>query len=471
LTKNYAQYIISFRGGDVRKTAIFLMVIMAVFILGEFNDAMSAIITVTNTTDNAAGSLRQAISTANPGDIINIIVTGTIMLTTGELVIDKNLTINGPGALNLTISGNNASRVFNINPGVTLDLSNVTVANGHSSDGSDGDPGQPGGKGGAILNDGTLTVTNVTFSSNETGNGGNGGTDGGGGGYGGAIFNNGTLTVTNSTFSGNATGAGGDGSSYGGSGGYGGAIFNQDTLTVTNSTFSDNATGAGGNGSSVGGNGGYGGAIFNQDTLTVTNSTFSGNATGNGGSNDGNDGFGGAIFNQDTLTVTNSTFSGNGAGDGGGIYNIVGTASLRNTIVANSTSGGNCGGSTTITDLGHNLEYNPDNTCDFSGAFNDITGIDPMLGPLQNNGGPTETLALLAGSPAIDAGDNAGVPATDQRGYIRIINGIVDIGAYEYGSSPPVSIPTLTEWGMIIFMLLAGLGAVYCLRRQMRANS
>jgi len=327
----------------MRKTAMFLMIIMAVFILGEFNYAMSATVTVTNTNDSGAGSLRQAIITANPGDIINFSVTGTITLTTGELVINKNLTITGPGALNLTISGNNTSRVFNVTSGVTFNLSRVTVSNGHAID---------GGSGGGIGDDG---------------------------GDGGGIFNDGTLTVTNVTFSGNSTGAGGSASSIGGSDGSGGGIFN--------------------------------------------------------------------------------------AGD-------ISTVSLRNTIVANSISGENCSGS--ITSLGHNLDSA--NACAFT-AIGDLINADPLLGPLAlNTPGTTQTHALLAGSPAIDAGDNSSLPPTDERGAIRIWDGdgngsaIVDIGAYEY-EAPLYVIPTMTEWGMIIFTVIAGLGAVYYLRRQKIANS
>jgi len=364
----------------MRKTAMFLMIIMAVFILGEFNYAMSATVTVTNTNDSGAGSLRQAIITANPGDIINFSVTGTITLTTGELVINKNLTITGPGALNLTISGNNTSRVFNVTSGVTFNLSRVTVSNGHAID---------GGSGGGIGDDG---------------------------GDGGGIFNDGTLTVTNVTFSGNSTGAGGGASGIGGGGGDGGGIFNDGTLTVTNVTFSGNSTGAGGSASSIGGSDGSGGGIFN-------------------------------------------------AGD-------ISTVSLRNTIVANSISGENCSGS--ITSLGHNLDSA--NACAFT-AIGDLINADPLLGPLAlNTPGTTQTHALLAGSPAIDAGDNSSLPPTDERGAIRIWDGdgngsaIVDIGAYEY-EAPLYVIPTMTEWGMIIFTVIAGLGAVYYLRRQKIANS
>ena len=160
--------------------------------------------------------------------------------------------------------------------------------------------------------------------------------------------------------------------------GEGGGIRNDGTLTVSNSTFSGNQ-----------GNN-CGGGIYNNTsgTLTVSNSTFAGNQGNNSG---------GGIANLGTLTVSNSTFAGNRAGHGGGVYNG-GTATLKNTIVANSPAGGNCAGSK-ITDGGHNLSY-PDGTC---------PGIhgDPVLGPLQANGGPTQTMALGLGSAARDAGDAA----------------------------------------------------------------
>jgi hypothetical protein len=237
-------------------------------------------------------------------------------------------------------------------------------------------------------------------------------------GDGGGILNGGTLTVTNSTFSGNST-------SYGG-----GGIWNAGTLTVTNSTFSGN-------------NASDGGGIFNYvgGTLTVTNSTFSGNST----SYDG-----GAIYNAGgTLSVTNSTFTGNGADSGGGIYSNGGTVTVTNAIIANSIStwGGNCNGA--VTDGGHNIDDGT--TCGFTG-----TGCTPTTGTsfcntnpqlaagLANNGGPTQTVALEAGSPAINAGNEAICAASpvnnlDQRGFVRPGTGAANcsIGAYEFNSGVP----------------------------------
>ena len=196
---------------------------------------------------------------------------------------------------------------------------------------------------------------------------------------GGAIFNAEDLTLTNSTLLGNsATGGGG--------------IFNSGMLTLTNSTLSGNsATG-----------GSAGGGITNSGSATLTNSTLSGNSAG---------GLGGGIKNLSPamLMLTNSTLSGNSAGSGGGIDNN-GTATLNNTIVANSPSGGDVDNSSTLTGS-HNLIE------DGSGGLADTIVADPKLGPLAPNGGPTQTTALLPGSPAIDAGTTGtGVPTTDQRG-------------------------------------------------------
>ncbi|MGD0947074.1 MAG: choice-of-anchor Q domain-containing protein [Candidatus Binatia bacterium] len=196
-----------------------------------------------------------------------------------------------------------------------------------------------------------------------------------------------------------------------------------------------------------------GGGIDNEGTLTVT-STFSGNSASAGWQGLG---FGGGIFNDagSTLTVTNSTFSGNSAlgfgsledrsPGGGGIVNSGGTLTVTNTIVANSPSGGNCSGP--ITDGGHNID--DDGSCGFSGTSPSNT--NPMLSGLANNGGPTQTIALLAGSPAIDAGDEsvcsvAPVNNLDQRGYVRPGTGSVNcsIGAYEYNAVPASLSPTPT---------------------------
>jgi hypothetical protein len=237
--------------------------------------------------------------------------------------------------------------------------------------------------------------------------------------------NYGMLTVTNSTFSRNIA-----------QGGNGGGIFNSgnsSTLTITNSTFSRNIA----QGSRI-----AGGAIFNdRGTLTVTNSTFFGNIAQGGD--------GGGIFNyRGTLTITNSTFSDNSAtasrscspstgcfpigGIGGGLYNI-GTINLANTLIANSISGEDC---VTYNAFGSNVN----NLVEDGSCLAALSG-DPSLGALADNEAPTQTMTLLAGSRAIDAGDNTVCPATDQRGVTR--DASCDIGALEYSALLDGPAPTV----------------------------
>jgi len=199
--------------------------------------------------------------------------------------------------------------------------------------------------------------------------------------------------------------------------GPGGGVLNLGTLRVMGSTLSGNDAASGG-------------AIANSGSATVKRSTLSGNTAS---------GSGGAVRNQGTLAVTGSTLSGNGAASGGGIEHAGGSATLRNTIVANSTSGGNCHASASpITDGGYNLSS--DSTCNLKVANRSHLGVDPGLGPLADNGGPTPTHALLEDSQAVDKGRSFGADA-DQRGLPRPTDlGPVgnarggdgsDIGAYE----------------------------------------
>ncbi|MFC1959249.1 choice-of-anchor Q domain-containing protein [Chloroflexota bacterium] len=248
----------------------------------------------------------------------------------------------------------------------------------------------------------TLNIENVTLT-------------GGSAGYGGAISNIGddvggttTVTVTNSTFSGNRAG-------------YGGAIDNVDgiggtaTVTVTNSTFSGNSAGV------------AGGAISNADdiggtaTVTVTNSTFSGNSAGvAGGAIDNAGGIGGTA----TVTVTNSTFSGNNSADYGGAISNIGNIGVTATVTNSIFNGGDC--SSAIGDGGGNIKLAIATACR-GDVFPDL-----LLGPLQDNGGPTWTHALLPGSPALDMTTCADPVLTDQRGIARpLAADECDSGAYE----------------------------------------
>ncbi len=381
--------------------ALAASVVMAAVVLAS--PAWAATYTVTNNADSGAGSLRQAIVDANAttgvADKINFDLgsAATITLTSSlpPITDGAGLTIDG-GSADITISGDNQYHVFEVGSGAKLTLSNLTVA--HST----------AFRGGGIHNSGTLTVSNSTLSDNRAG------------GAGGGIYNlAGTVTVSNSTLSGNSANSSESG----------GGIFNYNggTLEVSNSTLSGNSAP-------------IAGGIYNAGTATVSNSTLSGNSASL---------FGGGIDNLWMLEVSNSTLSGNSAPNGGGgIQNGGGaTATLKNTIVAKSLSGGSCSG--IITNGGYNLDS--DNTCFFGTNNNSLSGVDPMLGPLADNGGPTKTHALLAGSPAIDKG-NSFSATTDQRGLVRPSNfvGIVnaadgsDIGAFELQAppTPPTVIST-----------------------------
>ncbi|MEJ5223833.1 MAG: choice-of-anchor Q domain-containing protein, partial [Anaerolineales bacterium] len=214
--------------------------------------------------------------------------------------------------------------------------------------------------------------------------------------------------MTNSTFSANSAGNSGSG------------ILNGGTLTVTNSTFSANSAN-------------FGGGILNIGTLTVTNSTFSANSAVNSG---------GGVWNNGTLTVTGSTFSANSAGNsGGGIRVFSGTATLKNTIIANSTASDNCYGAFAA---GSTNNMATDATC--GASFTQVTTAQLNLGGLTGSPG---YFPLNPGSLAIDAGTNSGCPSTDQRGVTRPQDGngdssaVCDIGSYE---SPDTTSPTLLSF-------------------------
>jgi hypothetical protein len=412
-----------------RSSAIILL-----FTLLAALPSIGATLTVTSLADDGTpGTLRTAIANAASGDTINFGVTGTITLTS-TLSIGKNLSISGPGASNLAISGNNAVQVLSIN-GASVTISAVTIKNGYSDI-----PGIGGGiyisfgsltlrdavvtgnavsySGGGIENyQGTVNITNSMISGNSASGYGGGG-----------IFNyGGTVTVTNSTVSGNSS-----------TGGRGGGIFNYAypsgaTLTLTNSTVAANSAPAGA--------GIYNFSFFYGagGNMSLTNSTFSGNTASS---------IGGAIFSHTagsgTVTLTNGTLSGNTSPHGGGFYSGAGLFLVKSTLLATTSSGGNCetGSGQTIS-YGHNLSDDAScaNILNQAGDLNSTpAGLDPS--GLQSNGGPTQTIALLSTSRAVDAipvsacTDIAGSPiTTDQRGIARPQGSGCDIGAFEYSST------------------------------------
>ncbi len=348
-----------------------------------------------NLDDNSAETLRKALADALPGDGIyfDAALNGqAITLTGGELLVSKSVDISGPGAANLAVDGNAASRVFHIGSAKTVTISGLTIRNGLAS-GS-----LPNNQGGGIYNDhATLTVTSSTVTSSH-------------GIFGGGICNDGS----------------GSGSA---------------TLTISNSTLSGN--------SGAGGGGIYSIGALGSATLTLTNSTLSGNSASGGGGGIANDGS--AASGPSGVTVTSSTFSGNSApnGAGGAIQNLGSNATLMvgNTILKAGASGANIlNDSGAVTSNGYNLSSDGGvaNTNSGTGSLNatgDQVNTDPKLAPLGDNGGATFTHALLIGSPAIDKGKDLSGTGQDQRGRTRpnddpsITNATggdgSDIGAFE----------------------------------------
>jgi hypothetical protein len=320
--------------------------------------------TVTNLLDAGPGSLRDAIATTPSGGVVDFQpgLTGAIALTSGGLTINKDLSITGPGASVIAVSGGAAHQVLNVAASRTVSVSGLTIREGKAA------------HGGGIANFGTLTVANCIIANNTT-------FDVGGGGAG--IFNVGTLSVTATTINGNITN------------GNGGGIFNVGALTLSNATLAGNTAVAGG-------------GVANSGTMTSVNSTVAGNATGFGGS-------GGGIYVAGTapLHLTNTIVAGNSGATAPDIRGAV-TSALHNLI-------GNGTGSSGIT---HGVDGNLVGT--------PAESINPGLGVLQSNGGPTPTMSLSDASVAKDAGTNEGAAAVDQRGFKRIVNAVADMGAYEH---------------------------------------
>jgi CSLREA domain-containing protein len=435
----------------------------------------AATFTVTKTNDSADGhcdsdcSLRESIIAANisPGPDSIILPEGTYVLSiagieedqsfAGDLDITDDLNIMGSGATTTIVDGGGIDRVFQVDPsksGITVGISGLTIQNGSApNDATDIN----NNSGGGIHNKGSLTLTEVIVRNNNANFFSNGGGVGNSGflelinsivcnnaGYsGGGIGNTGTMKLSNSSV-GNNVSIGAVGS--------GGGIFNEGEATLMNSTVNGNSATVGGGisnlnpgnldifTSTISGNTAsftLGGGIYNQSLLQITNSTISGNVA---------EVSGGGIYNKDLLAMANVTIAGNEAktGQGGGVYNDS-AAQIENSILADNSASGigsNCRTGNNFTDFGYNME--DADTCALTGA-GDIKNKAPLLGPLQDNGGPTFTHALLAGSPAIDAGNPdhcTGVNVvtlltTDQRGYVRPVDGdgdglaVCDIGAYE----------------------------------------
>jgi len=424
----------------------------------------ASVVTVTNPNDSGDGSLRWAVEQANqlegPDTITfdpNVFFPGmTIELNSGQLSLTDTTgttTIDGSGA-SVTVYGTNFSRVLTVGAGVSAELSSLTIIGGHAVfNGSD----YMTGNGGGISNFGDLTVSSCIFTNNDAAYEGGGIYNALGahltvtGGttftrnsadYGGGIGNRGELTVS-----------GGSNISYNSAASSGGGIQNAaGIITVTSSTLSHNSASYSGGGinntwemtirdsvlsyNSAEGKGGGISTVYGE--VVIDESTLSGNST---------TGYGGSIYNSDGgLTISGSTLAYNSAETGGGIASYRPTVSiLYDTLVAQNFL--------------HNSE--PPSPSDIEGTFevsssytliSDGSGgldashgnllgtpaspLDAKLGPLQYNGGPTSTHALLDGSPAINTGDPAILPDPDQfdqrgEGFLRVVGGRIDIGAVE----------------------------------------
>ena len=364
-----------------------------------------------------------------PAGIYNLTIPASV--PDGDFNGDLNLTpppsgspnaviaITGAGAATTIIHGNKLDRVFHVYSGRTATISGVTIRNGYRSGvGLDG-------VGGGILNQGSLTLENAIVTLHASSNGGGG------------IYSSGTLTLRSTTLSHNGTSTGG------------GGVYNRGgPLNIINSTIDHNAADSGG-------------GIFNFDSdLVVINSTISLNSvTGDGG----------GIYNahNGTANVYNSTIVFNGVdsdrdgGSGGGVYNDpFSPFNLRNSIVAANDVGNTpiydeCTGE--LNSYGRNL-FGADTGCTIKTVTGSWTSLNSFatLGQLQDNGGPTFTVALLAGSNAIDGGDpasgcvdnNSVTLATDQRGQARVVGARCDVGAFEYSAAtpPPPSINYQGLW-------------------------
>jgi hypothetical protein len=450
---------------------------------------------VTNSQDDGPGSIRHALSYAEAGCTIRIsssLAGQQIILLSGEIsVTGKNLKLEGIGQNQLFLRSDRTSRLLKVQPAASLSLSDISMVLGNAYDKA----------GGAIVNHGQLTLSDIAitncfaFSGNAIFNDGdlsisrckferNGiptlvfqfvaGVEGG------VIYNEGTLLAKESTFSNNIAGVG-----RGGGVAKGGALYNIGIATIHTSTFSQNSAGGGTN-FIVSTPEGYGGAIYSSGELAVTSCLFSANEAKAYGEKVSvnppyNPGMGiadgGAIYANGDFSLRNSTFSQNlsnlesrpdqfsswATSSVGGVFADEGSidgctfvgngAGLAGAVsggraleIGNSLFSGNTGNFTLDggASAGFNLIDSLKNSrwitlsSDLTGTVS--TPIDPMLGTLSDNGGPTHTFALRSSSPAINAGNTDSPQDYDQRGYARPADGRVDIGAFEANSSSIIHI-------------------------------
>lgn len=444
---------------------------------GDTTSRVAATLPVTSCSDDPddAGSLRNVIAGAVSGDTIDLsqLTCGTISLVQGAVAINVNdLAIQGPGQDVLVIENANVSsptnRIFNGTHYGNVSISDVTIAHGFDSR-----------RGGCIIQMGNLVLSNVTITSCSTSSSFSD-TQGGG------AYVRGNVTLTGATISGNTTASGNyrvasggglavygtatitgttiSGNTSAGTYSVGGGLYLIGNATITDSAITGNTAsqhGTGGGlvasanlvitGSTIDSNisGGDGGGLGSEAyrahiTIQIVNSTISGNSAANGG--------GGIASTYRSLELDNTTVAFNTAtttGGGGMLFRGASSLTLQSTIIADNTSGG---GATYAADLGmpasvtatgsNNLVVTADGTLP-GGTLQ----TDPLLFSLAHNGGPTQTHALQVGSPAIDAGNNSGGLAFDQRGdgFPRVVGAAADIGAFEVQSTAPPPVPPIID--------------------------
>lgn len=413
--------------------------------------------TVLNTNDSGPGSLRQAIIDANSNPDTSTInfdagVTGTIELLTVLPTISQSVTINGPGPGALTITRNSATqfRIFNIASNITVNISGLTITNGVANLGGainvnpntvcnltdlvlTGNTGDSGGGAAIYLSGSTGTFTNLLIYENNAINNGSGG---------GIAISGSTCTLEECIIRDNTADA------------FGGGIYMIDNslCNINNCVINDNNSDAGG------GIGIF--ALTNSGTYNITKCSVYNNTASVVG--------GGIRINRDPgqniiVNIKYSSIYNNTSANTNNLFSVASTTLISNSTITQGQTGNVASISlsnttnivnTTIHNANNNetLQITGNPTINVANTVVDIvsgiitnlggnyiTGgvVDPQLGPFQNNGGPTLTMAPLTGSPLIDAGLLANVDSpTDQRGFFRVIDGQVDTGAVESGSRP-----------------------------------
>ncbi len=368
----------------------FVMVILLFTLLWSVNFVSRAAPTATWYVDASMGNNSNDCQTSGSAcrtiqaTIDKASATDTIYIASGTYTeslpfnIDKNLILIGSGITSTIIDGGENSQILIMSDtAVIANISNLTMQNGRYTVGS----------GGAIQNGGTLSLSQVNVISSTATNG-----------FGGGIYNWGTLTITDGLIDSNQSTSSVGGGIFNG----GGQIWLENTTIARNSSSTNGA------------------GIHMQSSgaqVTLLNSTVS-----------GNNGTGIVATANTTLTIRSSAIISNSN------YGISSYGTMRiNDSIVSDNSPQNC--ATLLTSTGYNLEDG--DSCDFN-ASGDLKNTNPLLGPLVDNGGATPTHALLVGSPAIDAGDVANCPATDQRNNVRPRDGngngtaVCDIGPFEY---------------------------------------